>query len=275
MKEKKLKRPTDTLVIDCELGLNNLYLPMDKKHMKGNTDKDVFPCVLRIDKKDIKTMNKVIAKFKEIANYAVKNGKTDKSAVELLTDTSKNKLRDGDGEKYESYENEHGKKLLQTVCYNDRPATGKIKGDKVIPERLGKKEGKEKGYIQRGDKVKAVLNFYHIKTNFHDLLMVRLISLFLLERGSEMLVSTDFESRLERASKAIGLKIEEEEETVEVGPENADVQSEDPEGKIEQDEADWAKQGENAIEEQEKKVKGIVKKETKETKEVDLDGIFG
>ena len=251
-----VKRPSDSLDIECEVGVNNLYVPSKFEGRDEATDS--YGCALRVSKTDKKTITKVVNKFKEVAQWAIDTDHTEKTRAQLMAEASEKKFVDGDKEKYERYESEHGKRILNTICYNDRPATGRLVNGKIVPERLGEGEGKKRGYIQRGDKVRAVLNVYHTKTKQYDHIMVKLVALVLLEKGDESPVSTDFESRLARASKVMGVKVSED------GEEGSDEFPIQEEGS-----AFEATPEEKA----EKKLKRVVKKE-KKNEEVDEDSLF-
>ena len=201
-KTKKSKKVVKSqLLISAVLGVNKLYIPWPSQKP---TDPDSFSVTLRVDKKDSNTIKEIRELVTSVANKAVADDRTEHDAKSLISTFLKKKFTDGDAEEYET---EHGQRLLKCVCYNTRPATGKIKDGKLIGEYLGKQnEGKVKGEIERGDKVKALVNIYHTNSGAHDHIMVKILGVYLVEKGAGAF-STDPDFLHDKVAKNLGLEV--------------------------------------------------------------------
>ena len=205
----KLKRPTDSLNIDCILGVNCLYTPMAEGKFVSKVDS--FPVTLKIPKTDKKTVALIAGKFNDHAKFAVNDPKAIEVAQKagktinlktLINDAKDKKFVDGDHSEYES---EHGYWLLRCNCYEQPPATGIIEGDRVRVEKIPSDEiGRTKGNIRAGDQVKACCKIYYNKD--HRSLQAKVHAVYLVEKGLEGGTPSDIAIRHKMAMAELKLQ---------------------------------------------------------------------
>ena len=259
---------SDKIGIDAILGINCLYIPMKESDMVYTSRVPIFPVTLMIPKSDTDTVNRLRKCFKAHADnisgtYTTKEGETKTyTPASALKTLKSNKFIDGDESEFEQ---EHGHYLLRANCYETPPATGRILKDGTV-EGEKVKPGEE-GYINRGDKVKVALSIYFNKN--HVSLQIRVLAVYLLEKGDNASAPKNVRLRHEMALKQLGLKPSQE-----VGEQESESSYEEwDEGKAKEEEEETNQKGYpddwDTVEEKPKKKR---KKRVKRIEEDEDDG---